>query len=172
MAPCNWNRTLRLAAAGAALALAAHAAPAGAGDEGDDAGWALFLDNDAFTAGTHDHDYTGGIALTLAGRRAQRGWLSLDPALGAANRALGVQRRRASEWHAQQFAVLTFTPAELQAAAPVAGDRPYASIVYVANSRTTVLADAPTSSSVTCPPPRWRPSRSSSATRSPSRKHR
>lgn len=125
------------------LAVLASALPWGAvAEEKYDAGWALFFDNDALTFGTHDHDYTGGLALTLAGRRAQEWPVSLDPALGALNRVVGIDRAGANEWHALQLSVLAFTPADLEAPAPVAGDRPYASIVYLANSRTTVLPDA------------------------------
>lgn len=135
------GRTTRISLA-LAVAAALLLPVAAAGQEQDDAGWALFLDNDAFTAGTRDHDYTGGVALTLAGRRAQAWPLSLDPALGAVNGFVGLDCRNAAEWHALQLSVLTFTPADLEAAGPIAGDRPYASIVYLANSRTSVMADS------------------------------
>jgi hypothetical protein len=139
------NRISRSALLAAALALGLGpgpgATPAGA-NEPDNAGWALFMDNDALTARSGDHDYTGGTALTLAGRRAQRWPLSLDPALGWLNRGVGLDRPDASEWHALQVAVLAFTPRTLESSSVVAGDRPYASIVYVANSRTTVLPDS------------------------------
>ncbi|MGH8481459.1 MAG: lipid A deacylase LpxR family protein [Nevskiaceae bacterium] len=125
----------------AALALALP--PRAAGQERDNAGWALFMDNDALTAATGDHDYTGGIALTLAGARVQRGPFSLDPALGWLDRELGLAPRDATEWHALQLSMLTFTPRTLDRADVIPGDRPYASIVYLANSRTTVLPDAP-----------------------------
>ena len=111
--------------------------------EKDDAGWAVFLDNDAL-GGTHDHDYTGGIALTLAGARVQRSPLSLDGALGWIDQRLGVQRADATEWHALQVSLLTFTPRNLDRATVIPGDRPYASIAYLANSRTTVLPEGDT----------------------------
>lgn len=133
------NRILRTVLLGAAIALPAAAA----GREPDDGGWALFMDNDALTANTGDHDYTGGIALTLAGQRVRRGPLSLDPALGWIDRAAGLDRRDAAQWHALQVSVLTFTPADLDRAGVAPGDRPYASIVYLANSRTTVLPEQP-----------------------------
>ena len=133
----------RTAAFAAAIALGLGAVPAGA-EEKYDAGWALFMDNDALTAGSSDHDYTGGTALTLAGQRAQQWPLSLDAALGWLNRRAGVDFGDAEEWHALQLAMLAFTPRTLDATGVIAGDRPYASIVYVANSRTTVLPDSPT----------------------------
>jgi hypothetical protein len=131
--------------AGAVLvALALTAAPRAANGQAPvekyDAGWALFLDNDALTLSTRDHDYTGGFALTLAGRRAQEWWFSLDPALGWLDRAVGIEG--GEPFHALQVSMLAFTPGEIEVAEPIAGDRPYASIVYLANSRTTVDADA------------------------------
>lgn len=126
--------------------LPALQAPPALGQENEDGGWAWFMDNDAFTFGTHDHDYTGGAALTLAGRRVQTWALSLDPALGRINQALGLPRASddTAEWHALQLSVLAFTPSEIDEPAPIAGDRPYASIVYLANSRTTVPAGGDT----------------------------
>lgn len=132
----------RLVAVQLALLLAAFVASGAAlAQEKDDAGWALFMDNDALTARTHDHDYTGGIALTLAGARVQRAPLSLDGALGWVDRHVGLDRPDATEWHALQLSLLTFTPRALARADVVAGDRPYASIAYLANSRTTVLPE-------------------------------
>lgn len=132
--------------AGALLLAAMLAAPRAANGqalEKYDAGWALFLDNDALTLSTRDHDYTGGFALTLAGRRAQEWRLSLDPVLGWFDRAVGIEGARADgQFHALQVSMLAFTPGEIEVAEPIAGDRPYASIVYLANSRTSVDADA------------------------------
>jgi hypothetical protein len=129
------------------LALAAALAPvreAAGQQDGGDAGWALFMDNDALTARTGDHDYTGGLALTLAGDRVRHWPMSLDPALGWINRRLLADADGALESHALQVSMLTFTPRALDRAGPTPGDRPYASIVYVANSRTTVMPDART----------------------------
>lgn len=134
----------RIVALQLALLIAALAVSGAAlGQEKDAAGWALFLDNDAL-GGTHDHDYTGGIALTLAGARVRRWPLSLDGTLGWVDRQLGLERAEATQWHAMQFSLLTFTPRNLDRPEVIPGDRPYASIAYVANSRTTVLPDSQT----------------------------
>jgi hypothetical protein len=109
--------------------------------EKDDAGWALFMDNDALTSSSHDNDYTGGVALTLAGARVQRWPLSVDGALGWIDAQVGLERPDATRWHALQLSLLTFTPRRLDVDAVIPGDRPYASIAYLANSRTTVLPD-------------------------------
>jgi hypothetical protein len=123
----------------ALLAAALLASGVALAQQKDDAGWALFMDNDALTARTGDHDYTGGIALTLAGARVRRAPLSLDGALGWLDRGLGLDRPDATAWHALQISLLTFTPGALDRADVIQGDRPYASIAYLANSRTTVL---------------------------------
>lgn len=100
-------------------------------------GWAVFLDNDALALSKRDRDYTGGLAVTLAGDRARHWWFSLDPALRIADAWLGLDRSACvpqNPRHALQFGAVAFTPGETrQPAAP--GDRPYASLVYLANSR-------------------------------------
>lgn len=106
--------------------------------EPDDTGWALFADNDALSPRSGDHDYTGGFALTLTGRRAQRWWFSLDPVVGLLDRVAGASPQDAPRWHALQLSLLAFTPAVLTEDTVNLGDRPYASIVYLANSRITV----------------------------------
>jgi hypothetical protein len=147
------NRTDRIVSGGIAIQLALQlalllaallASTAALAQEKDNAGWALFMDNDALTSSSHDNDYTGGLALTLAGARVQRAPLSLDGALEWVDRAVGLDRADATEWHALQVSLLTFTPRNLDRADVVAGDRPYASIAYLANSRTTVLPDGRT----------------------------
>jgi hypothetical protein len=136
--PVSRFLALQLVLLVAALAVAGQAL----GQEQDDAGWALFMDNDALTARAGgDHDYTGGLALTLAGARVQRAPLSLDGALGWVDRGVGLDRPDATQWHALQVSLLTFTPRNLDRADAIEGDRPYASIFYLANSRTTVLPD-------------------------------
>src|SRR3546814_8408001 len=82
------SRFASLAAFALALQIAtASAAPDGApvdasGNEKEDAGWTLYFDNDTLTPVQRDEDYTGGIAVTLADRRAKDSWLSLDGPLG------------------------------------------------------------------------------------------
>lgn len=101
-------------------------------------GWALYLDNDALALADRDRDYTGGVALTLAGERARSWWFSLNPLL-----ALGdsdADAPRMAPRHAMQFGVLAFTPRDIKVPA-VQGDRPYASLVYLANSRMSFADD-------------------------------
>lgn len=122
----------------------ADAVPAGLrtdanGREPLDGGWTLYLDNDALTPTQRDEDYTGGLALTLAGRRAEEFPLPLDPILGALDaRVLGERCDRAHQLHSLQFGLLAFTPGDIDAQALLAGDRPYASLLYLASGRSYV----------------------------------
>lgn len=105
-------------------------------------GWMAYFDNDLFL-GT-DEGYTGGFAVTLSGRRATEYAFSLDPALQAINRWLGVGHLHAApdtqRRHSIEFGVTSFTPKEIGDPAPLFGDRPYACLVFMGNLEQVVLA--------------------------------
>ncbi len=103
--------------------------------------WVLNIDNDLFVAGGLDRDYTGGISLTIghpfenAHRRpGQRVLDRLERWSGLAGHQ---QRVGAGEpvGRALQFGVLALTPEFSDSALPEPGDRPYASMAYVTESR-------------------------------------
>src|SRR3546814_6296916 len=126
-----------LAAFALALQIAtASAAPDGApvdasGNEKEDAGWTLYFDNDTLTPVQRDEDYTGGIAVTLAGRRAKDSWLSLDGPLGWLDRLLLDDASNGTfQLHSIQVGALAFTPGNIKQAEVREGDRPYASLLY------------------------------------------
>jgi hypothetical protein len=133
----------------ALVALVLGAGPAGAAaasgpkgplpPEPHDTGWALHLDNDALALVGRDQQYTGGIAVTLAGRRAAEATLSpmpwleaIDATLGLADRASPARRVRG---HALHFGVAAFTPEDIEAAEPLPQQRPYASLVFASATR-------------------------------------
>lgn len=96
----------------------------------------VYVDNDALSIGDHDKDYTGGIAVTLAGRRAAQWWISADPLLGLFDGLIGLRGRAGTTTlHSAQFGGIAFTPADVDVPMPIAGDRPYASLVYWSNGR-------------------------------------
>ncbi len=74
--------------------------------------WGLVLDNDALISASRDKDYTGGIAVTLSGRRVANYRVSLNPALTWMNRLLHVDgaRRSRKRGHLMQFGLMLFTP--------------------------------------------------------------
>ncbi|WP_169729325.1 lipid A deacylase LpxR family protein [Solimonas soli] len=114
------------------------------GRERADTGWTFYFDNDTLTPTERDEDYTGGIAVTLAGRRAQTMWLSLDKPLGWIDNLFVPTAGRAFQLHSIQFGALAFTPGDIADAELRDGDRPYASLAYVANGRSYITGDEST----------------------------
>ncbi len=108
------------------------------GREREDSGWTFYFDNDTLTPTQRDEDYTGGVAVTLAGRRAQDLAVSLDAPLGWIDGLFVPTAGAAFELHSLQFGALAFTPGSITSAPIRAGDRPYASLAYVANGRSYV----------------------------------
>ncbi|HEX7116637.1 MAG TPA: lipid A deacylase LpxR family protein, partial [Steroidobacter sp.] len=100
------------------------------------------LDNDLFAGGERDRDYTGGLSVTISGTTARDGLLSLDPLLKRLDGAARVPE--AATYHARQFGLMAFTPQDIVNREPQHDDRPYASLLFVSNSRTYVDEDART----------------------------
>lgn len=98
------------------------------------------VDNDLLAGRESDRDYTGGFAITLSGDRARNVPLSLDPLVGALDRSL-LRSDSRGEHAAYQVGLMTFTPADLAASHVLHDDRPYASLLFVANSRTRLDAE-------------------------------
>ena len=127
-------------AAASALFLASTGATAQA--EPYDTGWALYFDNDLLAPRRTDRDYTGGFSLTLAGRRAREAWWSIDAGRAGLERILGLERLhadRAFSRHSMESGATVFTPGDLSAATPQPGERPYASLIYLANTGVNVV---------------------------------
>ncbi len=110
--------------------------------EPDNAGWEFYFDNDVFLGSAKDRNYTGGIALTLAGRRAAEYPFSLDGWLGRLDGLSGFDTRpigeRGFRRHAIEFGLTLFTPDDIRASAPIPDDHPYANLLFLANSRIAV----------------------------------
>lgn len=97
--------------------------------------WAFYIDNDLFALSSRDRDYTGGLSLTLSGRDAATHPFSLDGVLGALNHILPISPRSDEQLHSFEVGVNAFTPAQTDVNAAQHDDRPYASLLYIANSR-------------------------------------
>ena len=111
------------------------------GREKYNAGWTLAFDNDALMSGDRDFDYTGGVAVTFAGRRAAEWPISLDRATGWLDSlvpANGANSARRFALHSLQVGLIAFTPEDLSNPAPIQTDRPYASLLFLSNARTFV----------------------------------
>ena len=123
------------------LALGAGAEPA---QEPYDSGWAFNADNDLFAPGHSDRDYTGGFSLTLAGRRAREAWWSIDGLRTGTDRLLGLDslyKEQKLTRHSAEVGVQVFTPGNLTDPAEQVGDRPYASLIYLANTGVQVIPE-------------------------------
>ncbi len=103
--------------------------------------WTLNIDNDLFVAGGRDRDYTGGISFAIGNpfdnahhRPGQRvlAWMDHWSGLGSHLDRIGAGE---PVGRALQFGVLALTPERLDSAFPEPGDRPYASMAYVTESR-------------------------------------
>ena len=106
--------------------------------------WSLVLDNDLFSPEGTDRDYTGGFAVALHGAQAARYWWSLDRILRLIDAPLfagSAQWRSVSPVHGLQAGFMIFTPQNLASSAVIAGDRPYASLLFLSNARDYVEAD-------------------------------
>jgi hypothetical protein len=110
--------------------------------ERHDSGWEIYLDNDAFSLLPLDQDYTGGLAVTLYGKRVTQYPFSLESIRDKIDQWSGSDWRYRSkktfELHSFGFGYAAFTPKNTSASTPVYDDRPYASLVYIANTQQTV----------------------------------
>ena len=103
-------------------------------------GWLFNLDNDILAES--DRDYTGGIALTLSGRRAQEYLVSLEVVRNWLDDLLHINRLYDDQPHFQlhsvQYGAMLFTPGDITDPAPIFDDRPYGSLFYISNTELTV----------------------------------
>lgn len=102
--------------------------------------WSLAFDNDALVPSHRDQDYTYGLSLSYTGRNARDAWYSLNPVLGALDGLFGVDDRAPQrvEGHSVEFGLFGFTPEDKAASTPVYDDRPYASLIYLSQSRVRI----------------------------------
>lgn len=104
---------------------------------------ALAFENDVLAGGANDKDYTYGLNLTYTGPAARDAWLSPQPLEHWLNDTLttkllpGLKGAGATR-HSLEFGVYGFTPDDIELAEPIADDRPYASLVYMASYTETV----------------------------------
>jgi hypothetical protein len=113
------------------------------GSELYNSGWQVSIDNDLWTGQSLDRDYTGGLALTLSGKRAQDYTVSLDPLRAGIDGLLAFpglyETSPYMSFHSQQYGMTLFTPDDIESSAPVYDDRPYASLFYMSNTEFTVV---------------------------------
>ncbi len=112
------------------------------------AGWRLSMDNDAIAPHNEDHDYTGGFSLTYTSASPATGpsrppRISLDAVIGFIDRTLGSPSETPRRtFYATEAGMSVFTPEDTQRRGAVYGDRPYASLLFLASSRQSLSANA------------------------------
>jgi hypothetical protein len=115
------------------------------GNELYNSGWLINLDNDLWTGQSIDRDYTGGLAVTLSGKRAQEHLVTIDPLRAGIDKLIKFPGLYQSAdymlFHSQQYGMAFFTPDDIESVTPVYDDRPYASLIYMSNTEFTVVPD-------------------------------
>lgn len=108
-------------------------------------GWSLNIDNDLFSGGNLDRDYTGGIAVAITGAKTREWPVSLDKARAALTRLSGFDRLYGNgpllSRHTIEFGFTLFTPNDISIAEPIKDDHPYASLFFIASSAQYVLPE-------------------------------
>lgn len=115
------------------------------GSEPYNSGWQINTDNDLLAGQSTDRDYTGGLALTLSGRRVQQYPVSIDGWRAGVDELINFPALYQSSgfmaFHGQQYGMMLFTPDDIDSVSPVYDDRPYASLFFISNSKFTVLPE-------------------------------
>ena len=106
-------------------------------------GWAFYIDNDVFSGQEGDRDYTGGLAVTLSGQRAQEFALSIDSWRNAVDGWFGVNKlydkQQHFKLHSFEYGFTLFTPGDITNPDPIPDDRPYASLFFISNAEQTIV---------------------------------
>lgn len=100
--------------------------------------WAFAFDNDVLVPGHRDQDYTYGINFTQSGLTPRGSSLIFANTLINLDRWLGnhhLQNAGSVETFSREFGAFGFTPEDITLSTPNQYDRPYASLLYLSNSR-------------------------------------
>ncbi len=108
--------------------------------EPDKESWSFAFDNDALVPSNRDQDYTYGLSFSYTGRDARDAGYSLDPLLGALDGLIGVDGHGSEnvDGHSIEFGLFGFTPENKDVSTPIHDDRPYASLIYLSQSRVRI----------------------------------
>lgn len=108
-------------------------------DEAAGVGVGVYFDQDLLVPGTNeDRDYTMGIGVEVFQDRGP--FYLMGDLARQVEPLLGFDRRCSRTYRSFMLGSLTYTPDDIGDPAPIFDDRPYASLIYLANKR--VVADA------------------------------
>lgn len=102
----------------------------------------IYIDNDIFTSTNNDKDYTAGFAVAFSGASTIEHPLSIFTALSFINNASRMSALLDNSdltLFTREAGLTVFTPKNLDAKQPVIDDRPYASLIYLANTQQNVF---------------------------------
>jgi hypothetical protein len=109
-------------------------------------GWLINLDKDLMAE--QDCANTGGVAVTLSGRRVEEYPGSLEGVRNWLDELLRIDRLYAEyvhfQMHSLQYGAMQFTPGNIIDPAPISDDRPYGSLLYIFNTLLTVASASDT----------------------------
>jgi len=106
-----------------------------------DRGIGLYLDQDLFAFGLNeDRDYTTGVAMEFFWQK--EGIYPLDKAVLWFGNKFGILDENTKTERSFLIGNIAFTPDNLSASAPIQNDRPYASLIYLANKHVYADHDA------------------------------
>lgn len=97
--------------------------------------WAIYMENDLFLTPNVDRDYTAGLSVVYSGTAAATHLFSIDPLLGLFDSLSGIDKYDDQKYHSFEFGMTGFTPDDIRTDQPVINDRPYASLMFIANNR-------------------------------------
>lgn len=114
--------------------------------EADYTGWSFYLDQDVLTFDSwtdlnDDRNYTMGFGYARSGARYSRGWLASGRHTIDKLFELHDGAKPLENIHSVEFGITAFTPNVLEEKAPIPGDRPYAGLVFLSNSKLTAYND-------------------------------
>lgn len=104
--------------------------------------WGVSIDNDLLTPSSNDSDYTGGFDIVYSASDLPVGKSDINPlnkldSLFRVGSGVDINRN----YFNLEVGGFGFTPTEISRREPDSGDRPYASLIYVASTRERVLAN-------------------------------
>jgi len=111
---------------------------------GERSGWSIFLDQDFLAikpgdSATDDHNYTMGVGLSNSGTSNSKGILASSRNWLDENIMIYTNTPFASieSMHTTSYGMSVYTPDNLENKNVIEGDRPYASLLYISNTKMT-----------------------------------
>lgn len=104
--------------------------------DSNDQGWSFAFDNDLLVPGSRDQDYTYGVSATISSDTAYRHRWTLNSPLQWLDHHSGFSAlANTATSYSTEIGLYGFTPEDITRRDANQADRPYASLLYISNSR-------------------------------------